>query len=63
MTSTEGEQMAEQADDSGPGSSDDRRAALIEAAQARWVAALTDLGGRNTLLYYKTGGRARSTLA
>jgi very-short-patch-repair endonuclease len=30
-----------------------RRAALIDAAQARWIAALTDLGGRNTLLYYK----------
>jgi very-short-patch-repair endonuclease len=29
------------------------RAELIEAAQARWIAALTDLGGRNTLLYYK----------
>jgi very-short-patch-repair endonuclease len=31
----------------------DLRPELIEAAQARWVAALTDLGGRNTLLYYK----------
>jgi hypothetical protein len=30
-----------------------RRSELIEAAQARWIAALTDLGGRNTLLYYK----------
>src|SRR5215468_7192605 len=30
-----------------------RRAGLIAAAQARWVEALTDLGGRNTLLYYK----------
>ena len=30
-----------------------RRGQLIEAAQARWAAALTDLGGRNTLLYYK----------
>jgi very-short-patch-repair endonuclease len=30
-----------------------RHAGLIEAAQARWIAALTDLGGRNTLLYYK----------
>jgi len=28
-------------------------AGLIGAAQDRWVAALTDLGGRNTLLYYK----------
>jgi hypothetical protein len=32
---------------------DKRRAELIAAAQARWVATLTDLGGRNTLLYYK----------
>jgi very-short-patch-repair endonuclease len=32
---------------------DSRRAELIAAAQARWVDALTDLGGRNTLLYYK----------
>jgi very-short-patch-repair endonuclease len=32
---------------------DARRAQLIGAAQARWIAALTDLGGRNTLLYYK----------
>jgi hypothetical protein len=32
---------------------DDRRGELIAAAQARWIAALTDLGGRNTLLYYK----------
>src|SRR5580658_7683976 len=30
-----------------------RRGELIGAAQARWIAALTDLGGRNTLLYYK----------
>jgi very-short-patch-repair endonuclease len=36
-----------------PGQADSRRAALIEAAQERWIAALTDLGGRNTLLYYK----------
>ncbi|GIH25841.1 hypothetical protein Aph01nite_41510 [Acrocarpospora phusangensis] len=32
---------------------DSRRGELIESAQARWIAALTDLGGRNTLLYYK----------
>ncbi len=32
---------------------DSRRAELIAAAQTRWIAALTDLGGRNTLLYYK----------
>ncbi|HEV2451154.1 MAG TPA: AAA domain-containing protein, partial [Streptosporangiaceae bacterium] len=30
-----------------------QRTELIAGAQARWVAALTDLGGRNTLLYYK----------
>jgi very-short-patch-repair endonuclease len=30
-----------------------RRAQLIAAAQARWIDTLTDLGGRNTLLYYK----------
>src|SRR6266568_1357385 len=44
---------AEQAEGGGPGPADSRRAALIEAAQGRWAAALTDLGGRNTLLYYK----------
>jgi very-short-patch-repair endonuclease len=32
---------------------DGRRVDLIAAAQSRWIAALTDLGGRNTLLYYK----------
>jgi hypothetical protein len=26
---------------------------LVAAAQERWAAALTELGGRNTLLYYK----------
>lgn len=40
---------------------DRRRAELIAAAQARWVATLTDLGGRNTLLYYKD--RRAGTLA
>src|ERR687895_432951 len=45
-------QMAEPAEN--------RRAELIEAAQARWIAALTDMGGRNTLLYYKD--RRASTL-
>jgi hypothetical protein len=30
-----------------------RRAELIASAQARWISTLTDLGGRNTLLYYK----------
>jgi very-short-patch-repair endonuclease len=32
---------------------DDRRIALVTAAQRQWIDALTDLGGRNTLLYYK----------
>src|SRR5918999_4135739 len=45
-------QMAEPAEN--------RRAELIEAAQAKWTAALTDMGGRNTLLYYKD--RRASTL-
>lgn len=30
-----------------------RRAELVASAQETWVSALTDLGGRNTLLYYK----------
>ncbi|HTR95633.1 MAG TPA: AAA domain-containing protein [Trebonia sp.] len=33
--------------------SDARRLALVAAAQRQWTDALTDLGGRNTLLYYK----------
>jgi very-short-patch-repair endonuclease len=32
---------------------DSRRANLVAAAQSGWIDALTDLGGRNTLLYYK----------
>jgi very-short-patch-repair endonuclease len=32
---------------------DTRRLELVTAAQQRWIEALTDLGGRNTLLYYK----------
>jgi len=32
---------------------DARRLELITAAQRQWIDALTDLGGRNTLLYYK----------
>jgi hypothetical protein len=53
--------MAEQAgSDNTAEQTSRRRAQLIEAAQARWVAALTDLGGRNTLLYYKD--RRASTL-
>jgi very-short-patch-repair endonuclease len=51
---------AQQAHDNGAQQGGTRRAQLIEAAQARWVAALTDLGGRNTLLYYKD--RRASTL-
>jgi very-short-patch-repair endonuclease len=31
----------------------DRRTGLIKVAQEHWAAALTDLGGRNTLLYFK----------
>jgi len=30
-----------------------RRLELVRTAQQQWIAALTDLGGRNTLLYYK----------
>src|SRR5215472_12830489 len=46
----------EQPDEVGDGNGSgphDRRGQLIEAAQRSWVSALTDLGGRNTLLYYK----------
>jgi very-short-patch-repair endonuclease len=32
---------------------DSRRLELVRTAQQQWIAALTDLGGRNTLLYYK----------
>jgi very-short-patch-repair endonuclease len=32
---------------------DTRRLELVSTAQQRWIEALTDLGGRNTLLYYK----------
>ncbi|MGH3410895.1 MAG: AAA domain-containing protein, partial [Streptosporangiaceae bacterium] len=39
--------------DTEPSDTERRKAGLIAAAQARWVDALTDLGGRNTLLYYK----------
>ena len=31
----------------------DRRTELIRTAQDHWASALTDLGGRNTLLYFK----------
>jgi very-short-patch-repair endonuclease len=40
-----------------------RRAELIAAAQAGWIDALTDLGGRNTLLYYKDRRAATLDLA
>ena len=44
-------------DTDGPGEvrhePDTRRRKLIAAAQELWIDALTDLGGRNTLLYYK----------
>ena len=33
--------------------SDARRLSLVAAAQRQWIDGLTDLGGRNTLLYYK----------
>ena len=36
-----------------PADADARRLALVAAAQRQWIDALTDLGGRNTLLYYK----------
>ena len=32
---------------------DANRLKLVTAAQRQWIDALTDLGGRNTLLYYK----------
>jgi very-short-patch-repair endonuclease len=35
------------------GGADSLRSDLVAVAQARWIDALTDLGGRNTLLYYK----------
>ncbi|HEY1670484.1 MAG TPA: hypothetical protein VGG54_32705, partial [Trebonia sp.] len=48
----------------GPGepgdAGDARRLALVAAAQRQWIDGLTDLGGRNTLLYYKD--RRASTL-
>ena len=48
---TGGEQAGTGQADTGQAST--RRAALVAAAQEQWTAALTDLGGRNTLLYYK----------
>jgi len=42
---------------------DSRRLALVSGAQQRWIAALTDLGGRNTLLYYKDRRAATLDLA
>jgi hypothetical protein len=49
----DGEQLADAEPEDGGDPADRRRTELIAAAQAGWVAALTDLGGRNTLLYYK----------
>jgi hypothetical protein len=43
----------ELSDDEHDSAQDARRAALVAAAQAGWIGALTDLGGRNTLLYFK----------
>jgi very-short-patch-repair endonuclease len=34
-------------------SGDAKRLGMVAAAQRQWIDALTDLGGRNTLLYYK----------
>src|SRR5260370_1418940 len=56
-----GEEDGPGGQEDGPGGQDDgqgkqedsRRAELIAAAQAQWISTLTDLGGRNTLLYYK----------
>ena len=45
--------LSDSLSDPGLADADRRKAGLIAAAQARWVDALTDLGGRNTLLYYK----------
>lgn len=42
---------------------DNRRLDLVRAAQQQWIAALTDLGGRNTLLYYKDRRAAGSEAA
>src|SRR6201984_3591814 len=42
---------------------DSRRLDLVRAAQQQWIAALTDLGGRNTLLYYKERGASTLDLA
>ena len=41
---------------------DARRLALVAAAQRQWIDGLTDLGGRNTLLYYKDRQRAHRQL-
>jgi very-short-patch-repair endonuclease len=45
--------VSEPPDDQPDSGQDARRAALVAAAQAGWIDALTDLGGRNTLLYFK----------
>ena len=42
---------------------DSRRLELVRTAQQQWIEALTDLGGRNTLLYYKDRRAATLDLA
>src|SRR6266567_3881329 len=37
----------------GQAAGSERRTDLIETARTHWASALTDLGGRNTLLYFK----------
>src|SRR5437588_12066218 len=49
-----------------PGMTEDdgsRRLELVRTAQQQWIEALTDLGGRNTLLYYKDRRAATLDLA
>ncbi len=48
-----GQAAPEQTEESAASLAASKRAELVAAAQARWIEALTDLGGRNTLLYYK----------
>src|SRR5256885_15941684 len=50
----------------GPGMTEDdgsRRLELVRTAQQQWIEALTDLGGRNTLLYYKDRRAGKLDLA
>ncbi len=54
MTRTALQDLGNRDVDAGASSDDaDQRTRLVAAAQAGWIDALTDLGGRNTLLYYK----------